>query len=64
LQAGVDLNTIRAWLGHVSLETTNIYAEIDLEMKAKAMALCSAAVPRPERPWKKDKGVMAFLNAI
>jgi integrase/recombinase XerD len=33
-------------------------------MKAKAMALCSAAVPRPERPWKEDKGVMAFLNAI
>ena len=33
VRAGVDLNTIRAWLGHVSLETTNIYAEIDLEMK-------------------------------
>ncbi|MGX5832529.1 tyrosine-type recombinase/integrase [Mesorhizobium sp. 43Arga] len=64
LQAGVDLNTIRAWLGHVSLETTNIYAEIDMEMKAKAMALCSAAAPRPERPWKEDKGVMAFLNSI
>lgn len=64
LQAGVDLNTIRAWLGHVSLETTNIYAEIDLEMKANAMALCSAAAPRMERPWKEDKGVMAFLNAI
>jgi site-specific recombinase XerD len=26
LQAGVDINTIRAWLGHVSLNTTNIYA--------------------------------------
>ena len=36
LQAGIDLNTIRAWLGHASLDTTNIYAEIDLEMKAKA----------------------------
>ena len=43
LQAGVDLNTIRAWLGHASLDTTHIYAEIDLEMKAKAMALCDAA---------------------
>lgn len=64
LQAGVDLNTIRAWLGHVSLETTNIYAEIDLEMKAKAMALCDAAASGPDRPWKQDKGVMAFLNAI
>lgn len=64
LHAGVDLNTIRAWLGHVSLDTTNIYAEIDLEMKAKAMALCDAADPGPDRPWKEDKGVIAFLNAI
>ena len=38
LRAGVDINTIRGWLGHVSLDTTNIYAEIDLEMKAKALA--------------------------
>lgn len=64
LQAGVDLNTIRAWLGHVSLETTNIYVEIDIEMKAKAMALCDASAWQPQRPWKEDKGVMAFLNAI
>ena len=64
LQAGVDLNTIRAWLGHVSLDTTNIYAEIDLEMKAKAMALCDAGTVNADRPWKKDKGVIAFLNAI
>ena len=64
LHAGVDLNTIRAWLGHVSLDTTNIYAEIDLEMKAKAMALCDAGEPATDRPWKKDKGIIAFLNAI
>ena len=37
LRAGVDINTRRGWLGHVSLRTTNIYAEIDLEMKAKAL---------------------------
>jgi integrase/recombinase XerD len=35
LRAGVDINTIRAWLGHVSVHTTNIYAEIDLETKRK-----------------------------
>ncbi len=64
LQAGVDLNTIRAWLGHVSLDTTNIYAEIDLQMKAKAMELCDAGDPIPNRPWKEDKGVIAFLNSI
>jgi hypothetical protein len=62
LQARVDLNTIR--LGHVSLDTTNIYAEIDLQMKEKAMALCDAGDPGPNRPWKEDKGVIAFLNSI
>jgi hypothetical protein len=36
LRAGVDINTIRAWLGHVSLDTTHVYAEVDMEMKAKA----------------------------
>ena len=38
LRPGVDINTIRAWLGHVSLDTTHIYAEVDMEMKAKALA--------------------------
>ena len=64
LQAGVDLNTIRAWLGHASLDTTNIYAEIDIEMKAKAMALCDAAEPGPDRPWRENKGLMAFLGTL
>ena len=48
----------------MSVDTTNIYAEIDLETKAKAMALCDAGQPTPNRPWKEDKGVIAFLNAI
>jgi site-specific recombinase XerD len=33
LRAGVDINTIRAWLGHVSLDTTHVYAEVDMEMR-------------------------------
>jgi integrase/recombinase XerD len=40
LRAGVDLNTIRAWLGQVSFDTTQIYAEIDLETKARALDKC------------------------
>jgi integrase/recombinase XerD len=47
LRAGVDINTIRAWLGHVSLNTTNVYAEVDLEMKAKALATCEVLGPAP-----------------
>jgi site-specific recombinase XerD len=63
LRAGVDINTIRAWLGHVSLDTTNIYAEIDLEMKAKALARCEVSGKRISR-WQTDKGLMAFLHAL
>ncbi len=62
--AGVDINTIRAWLGHVSISTTNIYAEIDLTLKANAVALCEVGQPRPGRTWKEDKDLMAFLKSL
>lgn len=64
LRADVDINTVRAWLGHASLETTNVYVEIDIEMKAKALALCDAAEPGPDRPWKEQKGLIAYLNSL
>jgi len=64
LRAGVDINTIRAWLGHVSIDTTNIYAETDLEMKAKALATCEVKETKPSRRWKEDKGLMTFLRAL
>lgn len=64
LRAGVDINTIRAWLGHVSLETTNRYAEIDLEMKAKALETCAINNPDRTRAWRKDKDLMAFLSSL
>jgi integrase/recombinase XerD len=62
--ASVDINTIRAWLGHVSISTTNIYAEIDLTLKANAVALCEVGQPRPARSWKEDKDLMAFLKSL
>jgi integrase/recombinase XerD len=64
LRSGVDINTIRAWLGHVSLATTNIYAEVDLEMKAKALANCEVAGEKEATPWKGDKGLMEFLRTL
>ena len=64
LRAGVDINTIRAWLGHVSLTTTNVYAEVDLEKKAKALANCEVEGTTKTRPWKDDKGLMAFLRTL
>ena len=38
LQSGVDLTVIKNWLGHVNLDTTHAYVEIDLEMKKKALS--------------------------
>jgi site-specific recombinase XerD len=64
LRSGVDINTIRAWLGHVSLATTNVYAEVDLEMKAKALANCEVENEKPVLPWKEDKGLMEFLRTL
>lgn len=64
LQAGVDINTIRAWLGHVSINTTNIYAEVDLKMKTEALACCEIEENNPPTHWREDKGLMAFLDNL
>ena len=64
LRAGVDINTIRAWLGHVSINTTNIYAETDLEMKAKALGLCTVKSSRPRKHWRDNPDLMSFLAQI
>jgi site-specific recombinase XerD len=64
LRAGNDINTIRGWLGHVSLDTTNVYAEIDLQMKGEALSKCEiTANTVPSRRWRQPE-VMAFLRTI
>jgi integrase/recombinase XerD len=64
LHAGVDINTIRAWLGHVSINTTNIYVEVDLEMKAKALACCEIASKKTKKHWRDDRTLMSFLASL
>jgi integrase/recombinase XerD len=64
LREGVDINTIRAWLGHESLSTTNVYAEADLEMKAKALANCEVQGEQNGAVWKQDPGLMDFLRSL
>ncbi|MBW4052385.1 MAG: tyrosine-type recombinase/integrase [Proteobacteria bacterium] len=64
LRAGVDINTIRAWLGHVSLDTTHVYAEVDLDMKAKALACLDITdLPRPARRGPMPS-LMEFLRGL
>lgn len=66
LNSGVDLNVIRAWLGHADLRTTNIYAEINLATKRKALAACSPNVSRQaKRPlWKRDEDLLGWLEHL
>jgi site-specific recombinase XerD len=66
LRAGVDINTIRAWLGHVSLRTTNIYAETDLQTKARALASCAPAedATTEAKHWRQRPDVMEFLRSL
>jgi len=69
LEAGVEVNVIRGWLGHVSLETTNRYAEISLRTKAVALDTCTAPVRAPngvarKQPWHTDAALMTWLDAL
>jgi site-specific recombinase XerD len=64
LRAGVDINTIRAWLGHVSLDTTHVYAEVDMEMKAKALACVDISGLESKPRQRALPSLMAFLKAL
>lgn len=66
LRAGVDINTIRAWLGHVSVDTTTIYADTDLATKARALAACdpSSGTQTKRSRWRDDPGLMEFLRSL
>jgi len=67
LQAGVDLNLIRSWLGHVSLQTTHRYAEIDLAMKRQALdQVPPLGTPggRPTPRWHQNESILAWLEKL
>jgi len=67
LRAGVDINTIRAWLGHVSLDTTHVYAEVDLDMKAKALAsldITDLPAAAGARSSVKSATIMNFMREL
>ena len=64
LKAGVTLSTISHFLGHASLNTTNRYLKVDLEMKRKAIARVKP-VPRQLRtPWSKDHTILDWLESL
>lgn len=63
LQAGVERSVIALWLGHESIETTQIYLDANLEMKQAAL---DKVEPQPGRVgrFRPDDQLLAFLNAL
>lgn len=69
LEQGVDVNVIRGWLGHVSLDTTHRYAEINLRTKQAAVLACLPPVDgldthRRRDGWHKDQDLLKWLSSL
>lgn len=65
VEAGVDLIYIRDLLGHVSVETTEIYARTDAKLKREAIEAASKEiVPQENAQWEKDAGLKDWLKNL
>lgn len=63
LQAGVDRAIIALWLGHESVETTQIYLEATLAMKEQALAKTTSPQTR-QRLFRPNDQLLSFLNSL
>jgi site-specific recombinase XerD len=63
LQNGVDRTVIALWLGHESVESTQMYVHADIELKEKAMARTQPIAASPGRYRPSDK-LLAFLEGL
>jgi site-specific recombinase XerD len=66
LKSGVDLVTIANWLGHASINTTNKYATIDLDMKREAIAKVASPQTKivPHLSWRSDPDILNWLESL
>jgi integrase/recombinase XerD len=65
LQAGVDRSVIALWLGHESIETTQIYLDADLALKEKALAKTTPlAKGNAAGRYRPDDKLLAFLKSL
>ena len=63
LAAGVDITVIALWLGHESIETTQIYLHADLSIKQRAIARTTPTGTRPGR-YRPPDPLLAFLETL
>ena len=65
LKAGVNLLLIRDVLGHASIQTTEIYARVDMETKRKDLErVYSDITPEKLPDWNQDDNLMDFLQNL
>jgi site-specific recombinase XerD len=68
LEAGVEVNVIRGWLGHADLTTTNRYAEINTRAKLEALRNTeppgASAGCRPRPVWRSDEALLNWLSSL
>ena len=63
LHHGIDQTVIALWLGHESIETTQIYIHADMTLKEKALAKMSNPSVNPSR-YKPDDKLLSFLENL
>ena len=63
LQEGVEQSTIAMWLGHESIETTQIYLDADLAMKQAVLDKTTPPEGKPGR-YRPDDPLLAFLKGL
>jgi integrase len=63
LQHGVEQSVIALWLGHESIETTQIYLDADLELKQKVLDAITPLNGKPGR-YRSDDTRLAFLKSL
>lgn len=63
LHAGVDTTVIALWLGHESIETTQVYLHADLTLKERALARTAPRAGTPSRYHAPDS-LLAFLDTL
>ena len=65
LQANVNLIYIRDLLGHAHINTTEIYARADTEMKRNALEKANSnAILTDLPPWQNDKDLISWLQCL
>jgi site-specific recombinase XerD len=63
LQHGVDRSVIALWLGHESVETTQMYLHADMRLKEQALSRTKPLDARPGR-YRPNDNLLAFLESL